>query len=133
MTDRFKELLKLLLEEYALNIHKSPNYTDTYTRKFLTSKFIPEVIETALRNYCIETNLDKHKVHDDYVEWIKQQDADRKEEELDRLYKLEPYKGDLNNPNYYEDGYEFTEKDVENYKRLPEKSLKKIRKRRRLE
>ena len=122
MTDKFKELLKLLIEEYALNIHKAPNYTDTYTRKFLISKFIPEVIETALYNYCMETNLDKHKVHDDYVEWIKQQDADRKEEELDRLYKLEPYSG-----------YEFTEEDVENYQRLPEKSLKKIRKRRRLE
>lgn len=120
MTDRFKELLKLLIEEYALNIHKAPNYTDTYTRKFLISKFIPEVIETALYNYCMETNLDKHKVHDDYVEWIKQQDADRKEEELDRLYKLEPYSG-----------YEFTEEDIENYQRLPEKSLKKIRKRRR--
>ena len=101
MTDKFKELLKLLIEEYALNIHKAPNYTDTYTRKFLISKFIPEVIETALYNYCMETNLDKHKVHDDYVEWIKQQDADRKEEELDRLYKLEPYSG-----------YEFTEEDV---------------------
>ena len=122
MTDKFKELLKLLIEEYALNIHKAPNYTDTYTRKFLISKFIPEVIETALYNYCMETNLDKHKVHDDYVKWIKQQDADRKEEELDRLYKLEPYSG-----------YEFTEEDVENYQRLPEKSLKKIRKRRRLE
>lgn len=122
MTNKFKELLKLLIEEYALNIHKAPNYTDTYTRKFLISKFIPEVIETALYNYCMETNLDKHKVHDDYVEWIKQQDADRKEEELDRLYKLEPYSG-----------YEFTEEDVENYQRLPEKSLKKIRKRRRLE
>ena len=122
MTNKFKELLKLLIEEYALNIHKAPNYTDTYTRKFLISKFVPEVIETALYNYCIETNVDKHRIHDDYVDWIKQQDTDRKEEELDRLYKLEPY-----------NGYEFTEEDVENYKRLPEKSLKKIRKRRRLE
>jgi len=122
MTNKFKELLKLLIEEYALNIHKAPNYTDTYTRKFLISKFVPEVIETALYNYCIETSVDKHRIHDDYVDWIKQQDTDRKEEELDRLYKLEPY-----------NGYEFTEEDVENYKRLPEKSLKKIRKRRRLE
>jgi hypothetical protein len=122
MTDKFKELLKLLIEEYALNIHKAPNYTDTYTRKFLISKFIPEVIETALYNHCIEISVDKHKVHDDYAQWIKQLDADRKEEELDRLYKLEPYSE-----------YKFTEEDVEKYQRLPEKSLKKLRKKQGLE
>ena len=120
MYEKFREQVKLLLQEYALNIHKAPNYTDTYTRKFLISKFIPEIIETVLHNHCIETNVDKHRVHDDYVEWIKQQDADRKEEELDRLYKLEPYSD-----------YKFTEEDIEKYKRLPEKSLKKLRKRRR--
>jgi hypothetical protein len=122
MTDKFKELLKLLIEEYALNIHKAPNYTDTYTRKFLISKFIPEVIETALYNHCIEISVDKHKVHDDYAQWIKQLDVDRKEEELDRLYKLEPYSE-----------YKFTEEDVEKYQRLPKKSLKKLRKKQGLE
>jgi len=122
MSEKFREQLKLLLQEYALNTHKAPNYTDTYTRKFLVSKFIPEVIEAVLYNHCIESNVDKHRVHDDYVEWIKQQDADRKEEELDRLYKLEPYSE-----------YKFTEEDIENYKKLPKKSLKKIRKKQGLE
>ena len=122
MTDRFKELLKLLIEEYALNIHKAPNYTDTYTRNFLISKFIPEVIDKVLYWFCIEVSKDKHEVHEDYVKWIKQQDSDRKEEELDKLYKLEPYNRG-----------KFTEEDVEKYKRLPKKSLKKLRKKQGLE
>jgi len=80
MNSKCTELLKSLLHEYARDKAKAPNYTDTYTRRFLTAEFVPDVLDTVLYNFCIEVYKDKHILDDEfYLKMSKQQDSDQKE------------------------------------------------------
>ena len=85
MNSKCIELLKALLDEYARDKAKAPNYTDTYTRRFLTAEFIPDVAKAVNYNFCIDTYRDKHIQDDEIYLRNKQQDIDRKElKERDR-------------------------------------------------
>jgi hypothetical protein len=80
MNSKCIELLKSLLNEFARDQAKAPNYTNTYTRRFLIADFVPAVTEAVLYKFCIEINADKHVIDDDYRVWMrKQQDGDQDE------------------------------------------------------
>jgi hypothetical protein len=92
-SDEFDRLLTLLLQEYFRCKHKGTNYTDTYTRKSLL-KGASHITRRALYNHCIEVQVDKHKVADDYHEWLEKnvdrlakEDAELKDS-LDKPYRV---------------------------------------------
>ena len=74
-SDEFDRLLALLIQEYFRCKHKAINYTDTYTRKSLL-KGMSHITKRVLYNHCIEVQVDKHKIADDYHEWL-DKNADR--------------------------------------------------------
>jgi phage-related protein len=89
-SDEFDRLLALLIQEYFRCKHKAINYTDTYTRKSLLEGML-NITKRVLYNHCIEVQVDKHKVADDYHEWL--------EKNVDRLAKEEvEFKSSLNKP-----------------------------------
>ena len=73
--DEFDRLLALLIQEYFRCKHKAINYTDTYTKKSLL-KGMSHITKRVLYNHCIEVQVDKHKIADDYHEWL-DKNADR--------------------------------------------------------
>ena len=79
-SDEFDRLLALLIQEYFRCKHKAINYTDTYTRKSLL-KSMSHITKRVLYNHCIEVQVDKHKIADDYHEWL--------DKNIDRLAKEE--------------------------------------------
>ena len=124
MSSEFDEKLKELLDIFARDLHKAPNYSNTFTKKFLHTKFFPRVMKQAYYLFCADTQYEKQE----FDEWYREQ-QDKDQEELD-IYKLEP--------SIEIDAYtpKFTEEDVEKelnirrdkYQKLPESSIKKIRK-----
>jgi len=74
-SDEFDRLLALLIQEYFRCKYKAINYTDTYTRKSLL-KGMSHITKRVLYNHCIEVQVDKHKIADDYHEWL-DKNADR--------------------------------------------------------
>jgi len=74
-SDEFDRLLALLIQEYFRCKHKAINYTDTYTKKSLL-KGMSHITKRVLYNHCIEVQVDKHKIADDYHEWL-DKNADR--------------------------------------------------------
>ena len=74
-SDEFDRLLALLIQEYFRCKHKAINYTDTYTKKSLL-KGMSHITKRVLYNHCIEVQVDKHKIADDYYEWL-DKNADR--------------------------------------------------------
>ena len=89
-SDEFDRLLSLILKEYFKCKHKAINYTDTYTRKSLLEGML-HITKRALFNHCIEVQVDKHKVADDYHEWL--------EKKMDRLAKEDAeFKDSLDKP-----------------------------------
>ena len=75
MTPKFSDLLSELLKEWAKSEYKAINYTDTYTKKSLL-KGMSHITKRVLYNHCIEVQVDKHKIADDYHEWL-DKNADR--------------------------------------------------------
>jgi hypothetical protein len=124
MSSEFDEKLKELVHIFARDLHKAPNYSNTFTKKFLHTKFFPYLMRQTYYLLCADTQYEKQE----FDEWFREQ-QDKDQEELD-IYKLEPsIEIDAHTPK-------FTEEDVKKelnmrrnkHSRLPESSLQKIRK-----
>jgi len=134
MESKLTEKVAEVLQEYALFRYKAKNHTTTYTRQFIIDCMV-QVLKIAMHNQCVETNVNKHRLHEDMMDhYAKDQIADQDEiDELDRIYKLEPSEQVKYEAWLEENIDRLAEEDIEERShRLSEKSLKKIRKRRRL-
>ena len=68
-------LLSQYLEEYSRSKNKAINYTDTYSRKYL-SEFIKAVEDRVMYKHCLEDRVSMAKFDEEYWEWL-DKNADR--------------------------------------------------------
>ena len=72
--------LEKVISIYFRLKHKAPNYTSTYLKRALLECMV-DLTKRALYNHCIETQVEKHEVDEDYRQWL--------EKNIDKLAKEE--------------------------------------------
>ena len=72
--------LEKVISIYFRIKYKAPNYTNTYLKRALLECMV-DLTKRALYNHCIETQVEKHEVDEDYRQWL--------EKNIDKLAKEE--------------------------------------------
>ena len=87
MTNRFDELLALIVQEYFRDKYKGIVHTETYTRESLL-ECMAAVTDQVMYNHCIEDRVAMHQLDDQYRKWYAKNVDIKAQQEVDLKLSL---------------------------------------------